>query len=758
MTSDVTISKNDKKNITYKKNGKSNSSSLLDCLVYMTAYFGEARSKLSISELLTETEDDKITASIFCRIAPKLGLKADIVRKKLNKVEHALCPVILQLKNGNACVVLGFKDKKIAFVVFPNDGGKNIIKEISIKELKNSATSEIILIKQANLTDKALNSSNDGVAEFSGHWFWQVIWSNKFIYLRVMIAAFFINLFVLASPIFIMNVYDRVLPNQALDTGWALAIGITGVFLFDFLLKILRSYFIDIAGRRGDVIWARRLYDHILDMKADARKEPVGAFASHMREFEHIKDFFTSVSLTAIIDFPFTILFMIIIWLMGGIVVLVPLILFFFVFLAGILLQIPVKSLVRRSFKSNEEKQATLVESLNGLETIKGCGATRHFRSTYGKYTAESAIWGQKSRWWSALSMHLAGFAQQLSSVGVILIGMYMVKAGDMSVGTLIACVILSGRAIAPVGQIAGLINRFHQATSALKILNKIMKMPTERPKERRFLHRPHLFGIYGVEDVSYTYPQAKTPTLQHITFAIQAGERVGIVGRIGSGKTTLIKLMMKFYQPSKGVIRIDGSDISQIDPIDLRRNITYIGQDSMLFRGTVRDNIAMGRPWASDEEILKAAQISGAHSFIRQHPLGYDAPVGENGHGFSGGQKQAITIARAVLGNPSMLICDEPTNEMDNMSEALLVHSLQNWLDEKNRGLVVVTHRFSLLNLVDRLILMEQGKIVADGPKDKVIAALNGEQNKANNNVKVKLSTKTNKIEKKDSPNDKKE
>ncbi len=732
--------------------------SLLACLSYMTGYFGESKSKASLAESLPETSSNDITPDMFCRAAGKVGLQSEIISKSLNKLDEALCPVVAILENGNACIILGFnKSKKILSVVFPaNDSGINVI-EIGSAELKKQHKGQFILIKQAHLTEKALKHDDDNIARFSGHWFWQVIWENKFIYLRVVIAAIFINLFVLTSPLFIMNVYDRVLPSNALDTGWALALGAFGVFIFDFILKILRGYFVDVAGRRGDVIWTRRLYDQVLDMRADARSEPVGAFASHMREFEHIREFFTSATLAAIVDFPFAMLFIVVVWALGGIVAFVPLGLFILVFLIGMVLQIPVKGLVRKSFKSNEEKQAILVESLNGLETIKGCGATRHFRGSYGRYTAENALWGQKSRWWSSLSVHIATFAQQISAVGIVLLGMYLIKDGEMSVGALIACVILSGRAIAPVTQIAGLINKYHQATSALKTLNRVMKMPTERPKDNNFLYRPKLNGIFGVEKLGFTYTEAKVPALQNINFAIQAGERVGIVGRIGSGKSTLIKLMMKFYQPTTGVIRLDGTDMNQIDPIDLRRDLSYIGQDTTLFRGTVRENIAMGNQnshqGVSDEDILRAAQLSGAHGFIRLHPLGYNAPVGENGAGFSGGQKQAIAIARALVGKPSTLICDEPTNEMDNTSEALLINALKPWLNEANRGLIVVTHRFSLLDLVDRLILMEQGQIIADGPKDEVLKALNSGDMQVKSNSSGSKNTK-----KIDIDNDKKE
>lgn len=703
---------------------------LLACLAYVTQHFGEARSEAALLEMLPEIEQGAaITTDMFCRAAHKIDLKTEIVSRKLDKLDKALFPVVAVLANGKACVIVGKKDDKTLQVVFPTEKTGNAVRDIGLQTLKKRHGGEVILVTQIRATEKMIQQDND-VAEFSGHWFWQVIWENKFIYMRVLIAALFVNLFVLTSPLFVMNVYDRVLPNpDALATGWALAAGAICVFVFDFLMKSLRSYFIDVGGRRGDVIWARRLYDRILDMRTDARKEPVGAFANHMREFDHIRDFFTSATLAAFIDLPFALCFIAVIYMLGGSVALVPLGLFAIVAVLSLLLQIPVKGFVRRSAKSNEEKQGVLIESLNGLETIKGCGATRHFRGRYGRFSAESALWGQKSRFWSGLSVNISSLAQQLSVVGIVLIGMYAIRDGDLSVGALIACVILGGRAIAPVGQVAGLINKYHHASNALTTLNRVMNLPTERPKDQRFLHRERINGLYAFDNVGFTYEDNTVETLHNIRFSIQPGERVGIVGRIGSGKSTLVKLMMKFYQPTSGVVRVDGADMNQIDPVDLRRDIAYVGQDTTLFRGTVRDNIAMGLSGATDEQVLRAAQLSGSNAFIRHHPLGYDAPIGENGQGFSGGQKQSIAIARALIGNPSTLICDEPTNEMDNMSEGLLINSLRMWLEERQCGLVVVTHRFSLLELVDRLIVVDQGRIVMDGPRDQVMAVLNGEQ-----------------------------
>ncbi|MBU0799472.1 MAG: ATP-binding cassette domain-containing protein, partial [Alphaproteobacteria bacterium] len=425
----------------------------------------------------------------------------------------------------------------------------------------------------------------------------------------------------------------------------------------------------------------------------------------------------------AIIDLPFTLLYLLVIYLLGGPVAFMLASLILIVIGAGWALQWPLRNAVAKSMHAGEIKHGLLVETIYGLETIKAVSADGRMRARYGTYVAESAVTGQNSRFYSALTVNIASFLQQASAIIIVLMGMYMVRDAEMTMGALIACVMIGGRAIAPISQIANLMTRYHQTRASFARLNEIMALPLERPPQKQFLHRPVLHGKISFDNVSFAYPGTDRKVVDGLSFTINPGERVGIIGRIGSGKSTVARLMMGLYDPLDGVINIDDTDYRQIDPADLRRNMGYIAQDVVLFRGTVRENIAVGRPQATEEDILQAARLSGVHDFISRHPMGYDAPVGERGDGMSGGQRQAVALARAMLLSPNILICDEPTNAMDMQAEDAFTRHIRQ--QSEGRTLVLITHRHHLLTLVNRLILMDSGRVVLDGPRDKVIEAL---------------------------------
>lgn len=520
-----------------------------------------------------------------------------------------------------------------------------------------------------------------------------------------------------------MNIYNRVIPNNAIETGWVLGIGALTVFVFDFIMRTLRGYFIDLAGRRIDIIAGRKIYDQLLNMKLAERPTSSGSFANMLRDFDSVRDFITSATLTTVIDLPFTFLFLLVIWILGGPVALILMGLIMIVFIAGVLLQFPLKALVRKSMKSAEAKHGLLIESIHGLETIKAVGADGRMRARYGRYIAENSGYSQGSRFVSAMGVNISSWVQQTASIFVVLMGMYLVKDGTMSVGALIACVLLGGRAIAPIGQMANLMSRYHSARASLKTLNEIMSKPVERPSQTQFLHRPDLKGKITFKRVSFTYPHTNRKVLDGASFIINAGEKVGIIGRIGSGKSTLARLTMGLYDPSEGTMLLDDTDYRQIDPADLRRNVAYIAQDVVLFNGTVRDNITVSVPHASEEDILEASKAAGVHDFISHHPMGYDAPVGERGEGLSGGQRQCVALARAMLLKPKVYICDEPTNAMDIQAEASFTKHIE--AQTKDKTLILITHRHHLLALVDRLILVDQGRVIVDGPRDQVLQSI---------------------------------
>lgn len=690
----------------------------LDSLVFLTAHYGRAKSAEALRAGLAYDETG-LSPQGFCEAADRQGLKAQIVKRSaVAKIDAAALPVVATLKDGRACVVLALEaQKKTVKIFWPESGAEKTIKLAELEKLYSGYV--IYVHPRAEFTDPGAPHKD----EASRHWFWGVFWNNTGLYGRVILAALLINLFGLVSPLFVMNVYDRVIPNDAIETGWVLAIGALVAFGFDFVIRTLRGYFIDLAGRRIDVSASRRIYDQLLDMKLAGRPASSGAFANMLRDFEAVRDFMTSATITGFVDLPFTLFFLFVIYLIGGPIAFLLASLILVVFGIGMILQYPLKMLVRKSVHAAEAKHGLLVETIGALETVKAVGADGRMRARYGTHVGEAAAQAQKSRFVSALGVNIATLLQQSATVIIVLMGMYLVRESDMTMGALIACVILGGRAIAPIGQIANLLTRYHQARSSLKTLNDIMSLPVERPAHKQFLHRPDLKGKISFEKVNFSYPGTDRKVLDNVSFTINPGEKIGLVGRIGSGKSTIARLILGLYDPDEGTILADDSDIRQIDPADLRRSIAYIAQDVVLFRGSIRENIAMARPQATEEEILAASKAAGVHEFVARHPMGYDAPVGERGEGLSGGQRQAIALARAMLAAPSLFVCDEPTNAMDVQAETAFVNHIKGQI--KDKSFILITHRQHLLSLVDRLILVDQGRIVADGPRDKVIEAL---------------------------------
>lgn len=689
---------------------------LLNCLVYLSAQYGKARSAQSITSGLPYDEKN-MGPKLFCDAAERMGLKAKVVKKQnLSQIVAAVLPVVIILEGEQAAVLLSVSGGK-AKIWLPETGAE---KSIALSELEKSYAGYAIYVHPLpEFTDPA----SPYLQDTNRHWFWGPFWDAKGIYARVMIAAVFINLFGLTSPIFIMNVYDRVIPNSAIETGWVLGIGALCVFGFDFVMRTLRGYFIDLAGRKIDVLAARRIYDQVLNMKLSERPASSGAFANMLKDFDSVRDFMTSATMTGLVDLPFTFLFLLVIWLIGGPIAFMLVGMMMVVVAAGVLLQFPLKSLVRKSTKSAEAKHGLLVETIHGLETVKAIGADGRLRSRYGQFVAENAGYSQGSRFVSAMGVNIATFLQQSASIIIILLGMYLVRDSVLTMGGLIACVLLGGRAIMPIGQIANLLSRYHAAKSAMDTLNNLMAKPVERPATKNFLHRPDLKGKIAFRDVAFSYPKTERTVLKDVTFMIEAGEKVGIIGRIGSGKSTISRLMMGLYEPSEGSILFDDTDYQQIDPADLRRNTAYIAQDVILFSGSVKDNITASVPHASEEEILEASKAAGVHEFISRHPMGYDAHVGERGEGLSGGQRQCVALARAMLLKPSVFICDEPTNAMDVQAETAFTKHIEEHSEGKT--LILITHRHHLLTLVDRLILMDMGRVVLDAPRDKVLETI---------------------------------
>ena len=574
-----------------------------------------------------------------------------------------------------------------------------------------------------------MRSEND-----NNSWFWGTIFKGWPIYGESIFASFMVNLFALAIPLFVMNVYDRVIPNSAMDTLSVLATGVAIVLGFDFLLRTLRSYFIDIAGKRADLALSSSIFEKLLGTRMEAQDNSSGAVANHMREFEGLRDFFTSASLTTLIDLPFLVIFLIVIWMIGGPIVIIPLLAVPIVLTAALLIQIPLHKAVSETFKESNQKHAILVEALSGNETIKSEGAEGVMQQKWEYYIQKLAKSGMKSKLWSTLATNFTTFMHQATTIGIVIYGVHQISAGEMSVGALIASTILTGRALAPLTGIAGLLLRFRQSKVALKALHGMMAKPVDRPESTEYLQRPPPEGSIELRDISFHYPQAadensegtrnsEDNALNKINLSISAGEHIAIIGRIGSGKSTLQKLLLGLYQPQEGAILIDNTHLNQLDPATIRREMGYVSQDIVLFKGTLRENISFANPEADDDAVLAAAKLAGVDEFASQHPKGYDLMIGERGVGLSGGQRQTVAMARAILLQPPIILLDEPTSSMDSGAEQSWKNRFTPFL--KNRTLILVTHRSSLLSLADRVVVLDKGRIAADGPRDQVLQAL---------------------------------
>ena len=670
--------------------------------------------------------DLKLNTPLFIRAAQRAGFSTGLVRRPLSEISNLVLPAVLMLRDNKTCVLISRQAETCTIILPETNSGEKTVPLNTLEEMHTGAS---FFIQQNHSFD---DRTADSVIPKAKHWFWDVIFKSWPIYSEALAASLLINLFALASPLFIMNVYDRVVPNHALETLWVLAIGVAIVFIFDFIMKGLRGYFIDVAGKRSDIILSATIFEKVMGIKMENRPKSVGAFANNLSEFESFRDFLTSATLTTLIDLPFLFIFLAVIYMIGGNLALVPLAILPLAILGGIVVQKPLKNTINELFKYSAQKNATLIESLTNLDSIKSASAEGQMQSKWEQNIGQISRLGLKSRFYSSIAVNLTAFLTQMASVSVVIFGVYKISEGELTTGGLIACTILTGRALAPIGQVASLLTRYHQARTSLDTLTNMMSLPVEREPGKKYLHRPTFNGDIEFKNITFNYPEQPLKALDNISFKIKTGERVAFIGRIGSGKSTIEKLMLGMYEPQEGSILIDGTDIRQIDPSDLRRQIGYVPQDISLMFGSVKDNITLGSRYADDRSILHAAEIAGVTQFVNRHPEGFDMPVGERGASLSGGQRQSIAVARSLLLSPPIFIMDEPSNSMDNSTEERFKQKLAAELN--NQTLILVTHRASLLTLVDRLIVMDGSKIMADGPKDKVLEALKKGQIKVSN------------------------
>ena len=555
-----------------------------------------------------------------------------------------------------------------------------------------------------------------------GEWLMEPMRRNRPIYMKVALAAVMINIFGLMTSLFTMTVYDRVVPNNATSSLVALSIGLVVIVIFDFVLKLLRAYFVDIAGASIDRDIGESVFARLLGLRLDLKKGSTGSLTGLMRELEALRDFFASATLTAIVDLPFILITLAVVALIGGWVVLVPGLAIPVVVGVGLLTQPAMDRLSAKSMGEGLQKQSVLVETVGGLETVKATGAGPLLARRWAKAVDQHSASSLRQRLVASIGITTATSAGTISYAGVVVVGVGLIATQDLTMGGLIACSILAGRAVAPLAQISQLLSRLTSTRTAYRQLNDLMNLPPEGPVGEG-IRLSALKGRVEFRNVSFRYPGAPEKTLESISFTVEPGEHVGMLGRVGSGKSTIARLVMGLYPPEEGLVMIDGTDIRQLTPADLRRNMGVALQESVLLSGTVRDNIGLARAAVDDEEMVRAAELSGTHAFMGQIANGYDLRLADRGEGLSGGQRQSIAIARALAGSPPLLVFDEPSSAMDSQTETALIQRLQEEL--KGRTLILITHRPPLLALVSRILLIDKGRVVADGPRDEVLKQL---------------------------------
>ena len=691
---------------------------LLKCLVLLTRMYNRPFSEETLAGGLPLV-DSKLTPSLFERAADRAGLAAKVVARDLEKLSPLVLPAVVLLAEGRACILRTIAPGGLCQVVEPDTGGAV---NVALAELKKTHSGYVILVREKLQFDT--RTEHSAVPRVK-HWFWGVVGQAWPIYAEVLLASFLINLFALVMPLFVMNVYDRVVPNETVETLWALAAGVLIVLGFDFGMRMMRGYLVDIAGKRIDVILSSNIFEKAMGMKMEARPASVGSFASNIHEFEAFREFITSATITALVDLPFVFLFIVVIFWIGGIIGLVPVFAVPIIVLVGIILQRQLRDIIQMTFRCGAQKQGLLIESLTAMETIKSMSAEGVLQRKWEQLVGTMSRMGIKARTLSSAIVNVSMSVQQVAGVVLVVVGVYLIAERELTVGALVACTILNTRALAPLGQVAGLMTRYHQSIAALSTLQNVMQLPVERPENKSFVQRPSIRGEIEFRNVTFSYPGKQVPALSNVSFKIAAGERLAVIGRIGSGKSTLEKLILAMYEPSSGSILIDGVDIKQIDPAMLRRNVGYVPQDIVLFFGTVKENILFAAPYADDSAMIRAAEVAGVTEFVNHAAQGFDLHVGERGEGLSGGQRQTIAIARSLVLDPPIMVMDEPTNSLDNRSEENFKAKLDTALAGKT--LLLVTHRASLLTLVPRLIVLDNGKVVADGPKEQVMQALAG-------------------------------
>ena len=691
---------------------------VLDCLTYLARQADRPSSPVLLRAGLALSPDGKLP---FHQIEPALeqvGMRTDPMSRRLKGWPSSKCPAILELEDDRAAVLLETRDAE-ALLYAPGVAEPMWVK---LEEIEPAYTGRAIFV-EADPTRERENERPWDEAK-RRHWFWSEVWKVRREFWPVLLAALIVNLLAFAMPLFTMNVYDRVIPNKAVSTLWVLALGVVLALTFDFVLRLARARLIDEVGRKLDAKLSQKLFEKVMNLPMSERQGSTGAFARRVSEFELVRDFFASTTVVLAVDVVFLVMFLGLITILAGWLVLIPIVGIAMMLVAGFSLQ---KAMGRAALDAQADaslQHSVLVESIAGAETLKAARAEGQMLGRWRRYSSMSAATSEQMRKLTSVAVNLASVSQQLISIGLLVGGFYQFQQGDMTMGAIIAIIMLSGRSLQPVGQLAFLVTRGRQAMATLDSLQRMMEVEDERHVALRSIVPEIRAGHIELKDVTFVYPNATKESLSGINLKINPGERIGIIGRVASGKSTLGRVLCGLYPPTQGTLTVDGLDSRQYHPHQLRDSFRLVGQDAEVFSGTVRDNLMLGAAQADDNQLIDAVIRSGADIFLSRDAAGFDLPVGERGSRLSGGQRSLLVLARALVSPSKMLFLDEPTGSMDTQTESYFIEHLKSALG-KDQSLVVATHRHNMLSILTRLIVIDGGKIIADGPRDEVMKHL---------------------------------
>ena len=688
---------------------------VLDCLTYLARQSDRPSSPVLLRAGLALSVDGKLP---FHQIEPALeqvGMRAQPTTRKLRSWPAAKLPAILELEDNRAAILLETKQDE-ALLYAPGVAEPMWVK---LAEIAPAYTGRAVIVEPDPTRERENERPWDEAKR--RHWFWAEVWKVRKEFWPVLLAALIVNLLAFAMPLFTMNVYDRVIPNKAVSTLWVLAFGVLLALAFDFVLRLARARLIDEVGRKLDAKLSQKLFEKVMNLPMADRQGSTGAFARRVSEYELVRDFFASTTVVLAVDIVFLFMFLGLITVLAGWLVLVPIVGIILMLVAGFSLQ---KAMGRAALDAQADaslQHSVLVESIAGAETLKAARAEGQMLGRWRRYSSMSAATQERMRKLTSVAVNLASVSQQLISIGLLIGGFYQFQQGDMTMGAIIAIIMLSGRSLQPVGQLAFLITRGRQATATLDSLQRMMEAQDERHVALRSIVPEIRAGHIELKDVTFRYPNAARESLSGISLKIDPGERVGIIGRVASGKSTLGRVLCGLYAPTDGTMTVDGLDSRQYHPHQLRDAFRFVGQDAEVFSGTVRDNLMLGAADADDRRLIDAVVRSGADIFLSRDAAGFDLPVGERGSQLSGGQRSLLVLARALVSPSKMLFLDEPTGAMDTQTESYFIEHLKTAL-APDQSLVVATHRHNMLSILTRLIVIDAGKIIADGPRDEVM------------------------------------